>query len=69
MHQCIIKWIGDSVVVVQGEISLTVAPTKAQRWTYDQVSCLFGKAWDTKYLKVFDFGLKPIQAVDSNYEI
>jgi hypothetical protein len=69
MHQCIIKWIRDSVVVVQGEISLTVAPTEEQTWTYDQVSCLSGKAWDTKYLKVFDFGLKPVQAVDSNDEI
>jgi hypothetical protein len=30
MHQCIIQWIGDSVEVVQGETSLTVAATEAQ---------------------------------------
>jgi hypothetical protein len=35
MHQCIIQWIRDSVEMVQGETSLTVATTKAQGWTYD----------------------------------
>jgi hypothetical protein len=68
MHQCIIKWIGDSVEVVQGEISLTVAATEAQGWTYDRVSCISRKEWDTKYLKVSNFGLKPIQGVDSDDE-
>jgi hypothetical protein len=63
MHQCIIPWIGDSVEVVQGETSLAVAATEAQGWTYDRVSCISGKAWDTKYLRVSDFGLKPVQAV------
>jgi hypothetical protein len=29
MHQCIMQWIGDSVGVVQGETSLTVAATEA----------------------------------------
>jgi hypothetical protein len=33
MHQCIIQWIRDSVEVVQGETSLTVAAMKAQGWT------------------------------------
>jgi hypothetical protein len=68
MHQCIIQWIGDSVEVVQGESSLTAAATEAQGWTYDWVSCISGKAWDTKYIKVSDFGLKSVQAVDSNDE-
>jgi hypothetical protein len=63
MHQCIIQWIGDSVEVVQVETSLTIAATEAQGWTYDRVSCISRKAWDTKYLKVPDFGLKPVQAV------
>jgi hypothetical protein len=45
MHQCIIQWIGDSVEVVQGETSLTVAATEAQGWTYNQVSCISGKAF------------------------
>jgi hypothetical protein len=69
MHQCIIQWIGDSVEVVQGETSLTVAATKAQGWTYDRVSYISGKAWDTKYLKVYNFGLKPVQVVESNDKI
>jgi hypothetical protein len=68
MHQCIIQWIEDSVEVVQGETSLTVAATKAQGWTYDRVSCMFGKAWDIEYIKVTDFGLKPVQAVGSDDE-
>jgi hypothetical protein len=50
--QCIIQWIGDSVEVVQGETSLTVAATEAQGWSYDHVSCISRKAWDTKYLSV-----------------
>jgi hypothetical protein len=66
--QCIIQWIRDSVEVVQGETSVTVATTEAQGWTYDQVSCRSGKAWDTKYLKVSDFGQKPVQAVSSDDE-
>jgi hypothetical protein len=67
MHQCIIQWIRDSVEVVQGE-TLTVAATKAHGWTYDRVSCISGKAWDTKYLKVSDFGLKLVQEVGSDDE-
>jgi hypothetical protein len=35
MHQCIIQLIGDSMEVVQGETSLTVAATEAEGWTYD----------------------------------
>jgi hypothetical protein len=69
MHQCIIQWIEDSVDVVQGETSLTVASKEAQGWTYDQVNCISSKAWDTKYLKVSDFGLKPVQAVGSDDKI
>jgi hypothetical protein len=45
------------------ETFLIVAATEAQGCTYDRVSDISGKAWDTKYLKVSDFGLKPVQAV------
>jgi hypothetical protein len=69
MHQCIIQWIEDSVEVVQIETSFTVAATEAQGWTYDGVSCISGKAWYTKYLKVSDFGLKPVQALGSDDKI
>jgi hypothetical protein len=55
--------------VVQGETSLTVAATEAQGWTYDRVGCIYGKTWDTKYLKVSDFGLNPVQAVGSDDKI
>jgi hypothetical protein len=48
---------------------LTVAVTEAQGWIYDRVSCISGKAWDTKYLKVSNFGLKTVQVVGSNDEI
>jgi hypothetical protein len=69
MHHCIIQWIGDSVEVVQGETSLTIAATEVQGWTYDRVSYISGKAWDTNYLKVSDFGLKPVQSVGSDDKI
>jgi hypothetical protein len=29
---------------------------------------MFGKAWDIEYIKVTDFGLKPVQAVGSDDE-
>jgi hypothetical protein len=35
---------------------------------FSRVSCISGKAWDTEYLKVSDFGLKPVQAVGSDDE-
>jgi hypothetical protein len=69
MHQGIIQWIRDSVEMVKGETSLTVAATEAQGWTYDRVSCISGKTWDTKYLKVSNFELKPVQAVSSDDKI
>jgi hypothetical protein len=47
---------------------LTVTATEAQVWTNDRVSCIGGKAWDTKYLKVSDFGLKTVQAIGSDDE-
>jgi hypothetical protein len=56
------------VEVVQGVTSLIIEATKAQGWTYDRVSCICEKAWDAKYLKETDFGLKPVQAVGSNDE-
>jgi hypothetical protein len=59
----------NSVEVVQGETSLTVAAKEAQGWTYDRVSCISGKTWDTKYLKVSNFELKPVQAVGSDDKI
>jgi hypothetical protein len=32
------------------------------------VSCISGKAWDTKYLKASDFRIKPVWAVGSDDE-
>jgi hypothetical protein len=55
--------------MVQGETSMIVAATEAQGWTYDRVSCISRKAWDTKYLKVYNFGLKPVLEVGSDDEI
>jgi hypothetical protein len=57
------------VEVVQGETSLTVATTEAQGWTYDRVSYISGKVWDTKYLEVSDFRIKSVQAVGSDDKI
>jgi hypothetical protein len=51
------------------ELTIGMAANEAQGWTYDQVSCISGKAWDTKYLKVSDFGLQPVQAVGSDNKI
>jgi hypothetical protein len=57
------------VEIVKGETSLTVAAIEAQGWTYDRVSYISRKVWDTKYLKVPDFGLQLVQAVGSDDKI
>jgi hypothetical protein len=36
-----------------------------QVWGYDGVECISGKVWEGDFLKMSDFGLKPIQAVGS----
>jgi hypothetical protein len=65
MHQCIIQWVGDSVEMVNADSSFIIAAADTQKWSCEMVSFISGKVWDTKFLKVSDFGLQPIQAVGS----
>jgi hypothetical protein len=48
--------------MVEGETYLIVVATKAWGWSYNQVSLILGKAWDTGFLEVSDFGLLPVQS-------
>jgi hypothetical protein len=65
MHQCLVQWVEDAVEVVHADSSLSVATTDPQVWGYNGVECISGKVWEGDFLKMFDFDLKPIQAVGS----
>jgi hypothetical protein len=58
-----------NVSLAQGAIYMELTICKTQGWTYDRETCISGRTWDTKYLKVSDFGLKPVQVVGSDDEI
>ena len=66
MHQCLIQWIGDIVKVVSADSSFSIALAEAQTWSYKKVKCLSGHAWETDFLKVADYEIKPIQAVGAS---
>jgi hypothetical protein len=65
MHQCLIQWLEDIVEVVPADSSLSIAIANPQIWRYDGVECISGKVWEGDFLKMSDFGLKPIQAIGS----
>jgi hypothetical protein len=66
MHQCLIQWLEDTVEIVHANSSLSITTADPQVWKYDSVECISGKGWEGDFLKMSDFGLKPIQAVSSD---
>jgi hypothetical protein len=60
MHQCVIQWVGDSMEIVNADSSFSIAAADAQQWSYEMVSCMSGKVWDTDFVKVSDFDLQLI---------
>jgi hypothetical protein len=60
MHQYLNQWLGDAFEVVNADSSLSVAIADPHVWGYDGVKCISGKVWEANFLKMSDFGLKPI---------
>jgi hypothetical protein len=53
------------VEVVKGDSSFSIAAAEALELSYELMSCICGKIWDTNFIKVANFRLQPIQAVGS----
>jgi hypothetical protein len=65
MHQCLIQWSEDTVEIIYAYSSLSVATADPQVWGYDGVECISDKVWESNFLKMFNFRLKPIQEIGS----
>jgi hypothetical protein len=65
MHQCLIQWQGDDIVVLSSNTIISIASPDAPSWEFEGVKCLSGKFWEGEFLQMSDQGLKPIQAVGS----
>jgi len=63
MHQCLVQWVGDKIEIVPGDSSYVIASAEAD--TYERTRCISGEAWEKDFLKVADYEIPPIQAVDS----
>jgi hypothetical protein len=46
--------------IVNADSSFSIAAADAQQWSYEMVSCMSGKVWDTDFVKVSDFDLQLI---------
>jgi hypothetical protein len=51
--------------VVNADSPLSIGTADPQVWGYDGVECISDKVWEGNFLKMADFGIKPIQAVGS----
>jgi hypothetical protein len=49
MHQCLIKWLEDTIEVVHVDSSLSIATADPQIWGYDGVECVSGKVWEGNF--------------------
>jgi hypothetical protein len=65
MHQYLIQWLEDTVEIVYADSSFRITTADPQVWGYDGMECISGKVWEGDFLKMSDFGLKPIQGVGS----
>jgi hypothetical protein len=63
MHQSLIQWIGDTVEVVPGDSSVSVAYVSPDEWNFEGVECFSGKIHEGDIIKVFDDDQQPIQAI------
>ena len=52
MHQCIIKWIEDSMEVVHADSSFSIAMADPEVWHGLGLKCISGEAWESGALKM-----------------
>jgi hypothetical protein len=66
MHQSLIQWIGDTVEVVPGDSSVSVAYVSLDEWNFEGVEYFSRKIHEEEdIIKVFDDDQQPIQAIGS----
>jgi hypothetical protein len=65
MHQCLIQWHGDTMEIVHADASFSITTADSEIWGFDGVECISGKVWEGNFLKVSDYGIKPIQVIGS----
>ena len=61
MHQCIIRWIEDSVKVVHANSSFSIATADPKVWSGLGMKCISGEAWQGGTPKLADFKLETVQ--------
>jgi len=66
MHQCLVQWVGDKIEAIPGDSSYIIALVELD--TYERTKCISGEAWEKDFLRVANYEIPPIQAVDSDEE-
>jgi hypothetical protein len=54
MHQSLIQWIGDTVEVVLGDSSVSVAYVSPDEWNFEGAECFSRNIHEGDIIKVFD---------------
>jgi hypothetical protein len=57
------------VEIINADEALSVASVEAFDWGFDAFECISGSVWENEFLKMSDFGLKPIQVVGSEQSL
>ena len=65
MHQCLIKWHGDNVELVQPDDSMSIVTADPMYWELEDFECFSSKQWEGGFIRINDEGQQPIQAVGS----
>jgi hypothetical protein len=65
MHQQLIQWVDDDIVVVQVDDSVSVANVEPAFWEYQGIDCFSGKEWGEGPVQPLSSDQQPIQAVVS----
>ena len=63
MHQCLIQWYGDEVVLVRADESVSIATADPVYWELADFECFSGKLWEGGFIKISNEGQQPIQAI------
>jgi hypothetical protein len=58
MHQILIHWKGDQVMIVQADTTINVATTNLDIWQLDTMNCLSGQGWSGQNLNVTNQGIE-----------
>ena len=68
MHQCLIRWVNDTVEIVSADSSFSVASAEAHIVTYDRMNCRSGQAWEKDLFRMADYEVMSAKSRDSSDE-